>query len=82
MDDFQTIKAKAWSLPPGETRGALVHVEETQWGKFWYYYDEKTDEYWYRSEVVEKFDRELKRKEKERKGCSRRLRNESKRDSV
>lgn len=82
MDDFKAVKANAWSLPPGETRGKLVHVEETKWGKFYYYHEESTGEYWYQSEITEKFHRELKRKEKERRECSRRLKNESKRDSA
>ena len=75
MDDFKTIKENAWSLLPGETRGELINVEETQWGKFWYYFDKTDGTYWYQSQAVEDFDREMKQREKERKECSRRLKN-------
>ena len=71
MEDFKTIKEHAWSLPPGETRGVLVHVEETKWGKFYYYYDKNDDTYWYQSERTERFDQEMKQKRRERKQCLR-----------
>ena len=74
MEDFSYIKANAWSLRPGETRGKLVCVEKTKYGTFKYYYDESDNSYWYESEVTERFNREIKEKEKERKQCSRRLR--------
>ena len=70
MEDFSYIKANAWSLRPGETRGKLVCVEKTKYGTFKYYYDESDNSYWYESEVTERFHREIKEKEKERKRCS------------
>lgn len=77
MDDFKTIKEQAWSLPPGEIRGALIHVEETKYGKFFYYFDKTDGTYWYQSEGTEKFDKEMKRKGKERRRCSKHLETES-----
>lgn len=82
MEDFETIKANAWSLPPGETRGVLVHVEQGKYGTFKYYYEESTRTYWYQSSGTEGFDRWMKEKEKERKECLRNSRNASKRDSA
>ena len=71
MEDFEYIKANAWSFRPGETSGKLVCVEKTKYGTFKYYYDETDGTYWYESEVTERFHRELKEKEKEAKRCSR-----------
>lgn len=76
MDDFKTVKEHAWSLPPGETRGVLVHVEETKYGKFFYYLDKTDGTYWYQSERTEKFNKEMKQKGKERRRCSEDLKNE------
>ena len=71
MEDFAYIKANAWSLRPGEIRGKLVAVEKTKYGTNRYYYDESDNSYWYASEGTEKFHKEMKEKEKERKRCSR-----------
>ena len=78
MEDFKAIKEHAWSLPPGETRGVLVHVEETKYGKFYYYFDKTDGTYWYQSEKTEKFDRWIKEQGKERKKCLRNSKSESK----
>ena len=76
MDDFKTVKANAWSLAPNEEPSgmALIHVEESEYGTFKYYKDMQTGEYRYQSSGTEKFHRELKQKDKERKACLRRLR--------
>ena len=73
MEDFATIKAKAWSLPPGtDPQGLkLRHVEEKQGETFRYYEDEKTGEYWYSSSVTDRFDKWIKERGKERKKCLR-----------
>ena len=73
MEDFETVKQNAWSLPPGETRGKLVFVEEGKYGTFKYYHDKTDGTYWYQSEGTEKFHKEMKEKEKERKRCLREL---------
>lgn len=78
MEEFKTVKQNAWSLPPGETRGELVFVEEGKYGIFKYYHDRTDGTYWYQSEGTEKFHREMKEKEKERKRCLRRSERESK----
>ena len=80
MDDFKTVKANAWSLPPGETRGELIFVEHTKFGTFKYYHDKTDGTYWYQSESTERFHKEMREKEKERKQCSRRLRDGLKED--
>ena len=72
MIDFKMIKEHAWSLPPGETRGELIHVEETKYGIFKYYHDKTDGSYWYQSDRTENFHKYMKEKEKERKLCSRR----------
>lgn len=82
MEDFSYVKAHAWSLRPGETRGKLVCVEKTKYGTFKYYHDESDDSYWYESEVTERFHKELKDKEKERKRCLRESENGLKRESA
>ena len=86
MDDFKTVKANAWSLPPGETRGELIFVEHTKFGTFKYYHNKTDGTYWYQSEGTEKFQNEMKNKEKERKKCLGRLgdgmRMNSKRESA
>ena len=76
MEAFKTIKEQAWSLQPGEIRGVLVHVEETKYGKFFYYFDKTDGTYWYQSERTEKFNKEMKQKGKERRRCSKDLKNE------
>ena len=50
MEEFKTVKQNAWSLPPGETRGELVFVEEGKYGIFQYYHDRTDGTYWYQSE--------------------------------
>lgn len=82
MEDFNYIKANAWSLRPGETRGKLVYVEKTKYGTFKYYYDESDGSYWYESEGTERFHKEIKESEKERKKCLRNLKENLKRDSA
>ena len=82
MKDFAYVKANAWSLRPGETRGKLVCVEKTKYGTFKYYYDESDDSYWYESERTEKFHREMKEREKEKKRCSRESKNGFRRESA
>ena len=82
MEDFAYIKANAWSLRPGETRGKLAEVEKTKYGINRYYYDESDNSYWYASERTEKFHEEMKEKEKERKRCSRELKSGLKRESA
>ena len=64
MNDLKSIKAKAWSLPPGETRGELVGIEQTKYGTFKYYYDKSDESYWYQSESTERFHKEMKENEK------------------
>lgn len=76
MEDFKVIKERARSLSPGETRGALIQVEETKYGKFYYYFDKNDGSYWYQSESTEKFDKEMKNKGKERRRCSKDLKSE------
>lgn len=76
MEDFKTVKEQAWSLPPGKIRGALIHVEETKYGKFFYYFDKTDGTYWYQSERTEAFNKEMK-KRKERRRCSKHLETES-----
>ena len=71
MNDLKSIKAKAWSLPPGETRGELVGIEQTKYSTFKYYYDKSDESYWYQSESTERFHKEMKENEKERKLCLR-----------
>lgn len=79
MDDFETVKKKAWSLPSGEdSRGELIYVEETKYGTFRYYYEASTGEYWYQSSGTETFNKWMKEREKERKECLRKSRNGSK----
>ena len=82
MNDFEMIKKSAWSLPPGETRGELVYVEESKYGTFKYYHDKTDGTYWYQSENTEKFHKEMKDKEKERRACLRRSENELKKNSA
>ncbi len=82
MDDFKTVKANAWSLPPGETRGELIFVEQTKFGTFKYYHDKTDGTYWYQSEGTEKFHKEMKEKEKERKKCLRESRSCLRRESA
>lgn len=82
MKDFAYIKANAWSLRPGETRGKLVEIETTKYGTFKYYYDESDESYWYSSERTEKIHKEMKESERERKKCLRNLKENSKRESA
>ena len=78
MDDFKTIKINARSLPPGESRGTLVHVEQGRYGTFKYYYDKTDETYWYQSSGTEAFEKWIKEREKERKRCLRNSKNELK----
>lgn len=84
MDDFKAVKENAWSLSPNEEASgmALIFVEETSYGTFKYYKDLQTGEYRYQSAGTEKFNREMKEKEKERKACLRRSEYVSKKDSA
>lgn len=84
MDDFKTVKANAWSLAPNEDDSgmALIFVEETEHGTFKYYKDQQTGEYRYQSSGTEKFNSEMKEREKERKACLRRSGNELKKNSA
>lgn len=66
MEDFNAIKEKARSLVPGESRGKLIHVEQTKYGCYQYYYDEIDKSYWYQSDSTEKFEKEMQEKRKER----------------
>lgn len=83
MEEFATIKAKAWSLPPGtDPQGLeLLHVEENRFGTFKYYRNKSTGEYWYSSSVTDEFDRWVKEREKERRQCSRRSERISKKNA-
>lgn len=68
MEDFATVKANAWSLPPGEepTGMTLLFVEETAYGTFRYYHDKTSGEYRYTSSRTDAFHRQMQEQEKER----------------
>ena len=84
MDDFKTVKQNAWSLAPNEDASGLelIFVEKTKYGTFKYYKDATTGEYRYQSQRTEEFHKWIKEKEKERKECLKKSRNELKRDSA
>lgn len=71
MDDFQTVKKSAWSLPPDvESIGELIYVEKTEHDTYRYYLEKNTGEYWYQSDRTLAFHKWMKEKEKEKKRCS------------
>lgn len=69
MEDFKAVKEKARSLVPGESRGKLIHVEQTEYGSYQYFYDETDKTYWYQSDSTEKFEKEMQERRKERRKC-------------
>lgn len=73
--ELEYAMREAHSLVPGtfESPGLeLIGVQKTKEDSYYFYKEKATGEYYYTSEMVERFDKKMKERERQRRRCYRR----------